>query len=73
MKRITQKDRIIKWLTDYGTITSWEAYQELGITQLGARIFELKELGYKFIKHTVSSKNRYGYPIHYDIYSLDND
>lgn len=54
MKRITQKDRIIKWLTDYGTITSWEAYQELGIIQLGARIFELKELGYKFIKQTVS-------------------
>ncbi|MBR1386274.1 MAG: helix-turn-helix domain-containing protein [Bacilli bacterium] len=70
MKRLTQKDRIIKWLEDYGSITSWDAYRELGITQLGARVFELKELGYKFSKETVCTKNRYGYPTHYDIYRL---
>ena len=72
MKRLTQKDRIVKWLEDYGSITSWDAYRELGITQLGARVFELKELGYKFSKETVRTKNRYGYPTHYDIYRLED-
>lgn len=72
MKRISQKDRILTWLHDNGSITSWEAYEELGITQLGARVFELKELGYKFSKETKQAKNRYGYPIHYDIYRLED-
>lgn len=72
MKRLTQKDRILKWLEDYETITSWEAYKELGITQLGARVFELKELGYKFSKETVFTRNRYGYPTHYDKYRLED-
>ena len=60
------------WLAHTGTITSWEAYKELGITQLGARVYELKELGYKFSKETVCTKNRYGYPTHYDIYRLED-
>lgn len=72
MKRLTQKDRILMWLSHTGTITSWEAYKELGITQLGARVYELKELGYKFSKETVCTKNRYGYPTHYDIYRLED-
>lgn len=70
--RITQKDRILKWLKDYGSITSWEAYQELGITQLATRIFELKQMNYKFKKETVTAKNRYGYSIHYDKYRLED-
>jgi len=72
MKRMTQKDRILKWLEDYGSITSWDAYKELGITQLGARIFELKRMDYKFAKETVCAKNRYGDPTHYDIYRLED-
>lgn len=72
MKRLTQKDRILKWLEDFRTITSWEAYKELGITQLATRLYELKELGYKFSKETVCTKNRYGYPTHYDIYRLED-
>lgn len=72
MKRISQKDRILMWLAHTGTITSWEAYSELGITQLATRLYELKELGYKFSKETVCTKNRYGYPTHYDIYRLED-
>ena len=72
MTRVTQKDRILQWLKDYGSITSWDAYKELGITQLGARIFELKRMDYKFTKETVCTKNRYGYPTHYDIYRLED-
>lgn len=73
MKRLTQKDRILLWLANYGSITSWDAYRELGITQLGTRIFELKDLGYRFSKERVYTKNRFGYPSHYDIYKLKEE
>lgn len=45
-------------------------YAELGITQLGARIFELKEKGYVFKKERVKRLNRYGREIAFDKYSL---
>ncbi len=61
------------WLEDYGSITSWDAYRELGITQLATRIFELKKMDYEFEKETIFTKNRYGYPTHYDIYKLKGE
>ena len=69
-QKITQKELIIKYLKDFGTISSWEAYAELGITQLGARIFELKEKGYVFKKERIKRLNRYGREIAFDKYSL---
>lgn len=70
MGKITQKDLILKYIHDFGSITSWEAYSELGITQVGARIFELKRMGYLFKKETVKKKNRWGKLISFDKYML---
>ena len=69
-QRVTQRDRVLQYIKDFGSITSWEAYSELGITQLGARIFELKERGYNFEKERVNTKNRYGDQTHFDRYKL---
>ena len=69
-QKITQKELIIKYLKDFGSISSWKAYAELEITQLGARIFELKEKGYVFKKERVKRLNRYGREIAFDKYSL---
>lgn len=66
----TQCDRIIDYIKRYGSITSWQAYADLGITQLAARIFQLKERGYKFKTERVNTKNRMGEKTHYDIYRL---
>ena len=41
--KISQKDRIINYIREFGSISSWEAYADLGITQLGARIDQLKK------------------------------
>ena len=68
--KITQRERIIKYTRDYGSITSFEAYKDLGITQLATRIKELKEEGYKFRTEWKSDKNRYGEPISYKRYYL---
>jgi hypothetical protein len=66
----TQCDQIIDYIKRYGSITSWQAYADLGITQLAARIFNLKERGYEFETERVNTKNRMGEATHYDIYRL---
>ena len=68
--KTTQKDMILKYIKDFGSISSWDAYKDLGITQLGTRIFELKQKGYVFTKERIKTKNRYGNDSHYDKYRL---
>ena len=45
---MTQKELILKYIADFGSITSFQAYADLGITQLATRIKELKAKGYTF-------------------------
>lgn len=70
---MTQRERIIKYINDFGKITSFQAYTDLGITQLAARIFELKQEGHEFSTQTRTSKNRYGESVHYIEYSLKGE
>ena len=70
--KITQRDRVLQYITDHGSITSWQAYAELGCTQLATRISELKERGYVFEKTRINTKNQYGDHTHYDMYKLVN-
>lgn len=69
-RKLTQRDKVLNYIRQFGFITSWQAYQDLGITQLASRIFELKELGYEFKKTRVNTQNRLGEPTHYDEYRL---
>lgn len=66
----TQKELILQYIADFGYITSYQAYADLGITQLATRIKELKEKGYEFKTVNVKTKNRYGKPSHYYEYYL---
>lgn len=70
-KQVTQRDRVLSYLRDFGSITSWQAYEDLGIMQLGTRIFELKKQGYKFTKEKVTKTNRYGNKCRFDKYMLE--
>ena len=45
MKRLTQSQRVLKYLNDFGSITSLEAYRDLGIIQLPRRIYDLRQSG----------------------------
>lgn len=69
-RKPTQCERILKYIRDFGYITSFQAYTDLSITQLGARIWQLKEQGYVFKKTRVKTTNRYGEKTHYDEYRL---
>lgn len=69
-KKITQRDRVLQYIRDFGFITSWQAYADLGVTQLATRISELKEQGYEFGTTTKTKPNRYGDKTRYIEYGL---
>ena len=68
--KITQKDRILEYIRKFGSISSFEAYADLGITQLGARIDQLKKEGYEFKTEWESNTNRFGEKTNYKRYYL---
>ena len=69
-KKPSQASRLLDYLKRFGSVTTWEAFQELGITRLSARIFEIKERGYSIKTESIKSKNRFGEPVHFNKYSL---
>ena len=67
---MTQRDAIIEYITEFGSITPMEAFSDLGITKLATRISEMRKDGMKFKIETVSVKNRYGKSVSYAKYSF---
>jgi hypothetical protein len=47
IQKPTQRDEVLAYMRDYGSISTFEAYTELGVTQLGARIKELENNGWQ--------------------------
>ena len=68
--KTNQKSRIVDYIKQFGSITSWEAYNELGITQLGARIDQLQKEGYEFKTEWEHKKNRYGEDVSFKRYYM---
>ena len=71
-RKITQNDRIIKYMQDYGSITSAEAMQDLGVYRLASRIHDLRDRGIGIIKEMETAKNRYGDNVSYARYRLED-
>lgn len=67
---MTQNDRILRHLRDYGSISSMEAVQEYGIMRLASRISDLKKAGIPIYREMVTGKNRYGENTSYARYSI---
>ena len=67
------KPRIIKYMKKHNGITSQDAFKHLGITRLSARIKELRELGYDISTIMVDGTNRFGEPVRYGLYKLNEE
>lgn len=63
---MTQKQRILKYLNDFGTITPMQAFHDLGITKLATRISEMKKDGTHFtpkqLRQRIDMENRLTLP-----------
>lgn len=68
--KIKQTDRILQYMSDFGSITQLDALRDLSCMRLASRISDLKRMGYPIVSETVRSKNRYGESIHYSVYRL---
>ena len=67
---MTQSERIIEYINEFGSISPLEAFRDLGITKLATRVSEMSRDGIDFIKQYEESKNRYGEKVRYMRYSL---
>ena len=41
----TQYERVLDYMQEFGSITSFEAFKDLGVTRLSAVIFDMKKDG----------------------------
>ena len=70
-KRITHYDRVLKYLQDFGEITSWDAIEMFGNSRLSATIYLLRKDGWNISTEYKTSKNRYGDTVSYAVYKLE--
>ena len=65
-----QRQRILDYINEFGSITALEAVRELGVLQLSARLAELEKDGIVFNKVQESALNRFGERVYYTRYSI---
>lgn len=66
----TQREKVLKFLRDVGSITPLDALREFGIMRLAARVWELRKMGFSIVKVMEETSNRYGEKVRYARYSL---
>lgn len=59
-KRPTQAQRILDYIERFGSITQYEALQDLGVMRLASRISELRSDGHAITCEWIDVKNRFG-------------
>lgn len=68
---MTNKERVLKYMQEFGSISSLEAFKDLGNTRLSASIWDLIHRdGLDIRSITETSKNRWGEKTHYSRYYL---
>lgn len=72
MAKMTQCDRILRHMKDYGSIDPMVALREYGCMRLASRIADLKDNGYEILSERTTGKNRYGEQVSYCVYQLSN-
>ena len=74
LENLNQKGQVEYYINRFGSITSLEAFQDLGITRLSAVIYDLKKEGYEIHKIPETSLNRFGRKVSFDrYYFADSD
>lgn len=70
MGKKTHCVRVLEYMRAHGGITPLEAWTELGVYRLSARIADLRKQGYDIGGKTVPVLNRYGEACHVKRYAL---
>ena len=70
MQKATQAERIIDYMTEFGSITQMDALRDLSCMRLASRISELRKAGYPIKSEIEVVENRYGEKCYIKRYSL---
>ena len=71
-KKMTQVERVLDYLQAGKKLTCLNAFNELGITQVAARIYELKEAGHNVLSRRIKVTNRYNEKCSVSEYYMEN-
>lgn len=63
------KERILNYILEHGSITTWEAFERLGCTRLSEYIRQLRQ-EHTIISEDVSKINRYGEKVYFKKFML---
>ena len=69
--KLNQKEKVMRHLNNYGSITPLDAFRDYGIMRLAAVIFNLKEDGKNIESEMISSSNRFGEKVNFSEYKLN--
>lgn len=69
-KRLKHRQRVMDYINTFGSITSMEAYRDLGIVKLSNVISDMVKDDEPIVKTWETSFNRWGDPVRYKRYSL---
>lgn len=71
--RKTQREKVLDYMREWGSITPLDALREFGCMRLATRVFELKQQGYNIVTVIENAENKNGEPVHYARYVLKED
>lgn len=66
----SQNEAVVQYMKENGGISSMDAFNNLGVTRLSARIYDLKQHGYVIDSEYYMGRNRYGNPTRYARYRI---
>ena len=72
MEKLTQCQKILRHIKDYGSINPHEAFSHYGIMRLASRITDLKHQGYDIKVEMRTGVNRYQEPVRFAVYTIRN-
>lgn len=67
---MNQKQMVLDYMREFGSITPVDAFRDLGITRLAAVVFALRDDGHDIHKEREHAFNRYGQKVRYARYSF---
>lgn len=70
---MTQCERVLRHLEDYGEIDQLTALQEYGIMRLASRVSDLRRRGVFITSDFATGRNRYGEPTKWAVYRLEKE
>ena len=71
--KVTQAQRVLGYIEEFGSITQLEALRDLGVMRLASRISDLRRAGYPIESTVETVKNRFGEKTYIKRYRLAGD